>query len=102
CAAGTPDLYSFPRRRSSDLDVRGVGAKTREDGAEEVRGHRPASAKEDECPAPGDETQSDLQAARPVDADAGRIGRQPLANPLGRSEEHTSELQSRVELVCRL
>src|SRR5438105_9995118 len=26
----------------------------------------------------------------------------PLANPLVRSEEHTSELQSRVDLVCRL
>src|SRR2546422_3040034 len=32
-----------------------------------------------------------------------RIGSQPCANDcLGRSEEHTSELQSRLHLVCRL
>src|SRR5690606_42099339 len=33
----------------------------------------------------------------------GRTGEQPLAVPVGpRSEEHTSELQSRENLVCRL
>src|SRR5438105_9495793 len=31
-----------------------------------------------------------------------RLGDRRLANARGRSEEHTSELQSRVDLVCRL
>src|SRR2546428_3940722 len=30
------------------------------------------------------------------------LGKQPLHEPLLRSEEHTSELQSRSDLVCRL
>src|SRR5689334_23792451 len=32
----------------------------------------------------------------------GAAGRQPQAGRLGRSEEHTSELQSQFHLVCRL
>src|SRR5690625_6825335 len=35
-------------------------------------------------------------------ADCGRIARKFLAERHGRSEEHTSELQSRGHLVCRL
>src|SRR3712207_6850983 len=40
-------------------------------------------------------------AARAVRGPAGRPAR-PAAGPAGRSEEHTSELQSRQYLVCRL
>src|SRR2546422_7533803 len=42
-------------------------------------------------------------ADRPLPRDAGgpRLRRAPAA-PAGRSEEHTSELQSRLHLVCRL
>src|SRR5690606_39395827 len=89
-----PALPSFPTRRSSDLerlDVRG-----REELGHHDEGHRGG------VPArPG---------ARPGDAAADRL--QPTADlpgPLGharlfvmRSEEHTSELQSRENLVCRL
>src|SRR3712207_7208831 len=32
----------------------------------------------------------------------GRVGRPRIASPVDRSEEHTSELQSRQYLVCRL
>src|SRR5438105_15728067 len=40
-----------------------------------------------------------LRDRRPVPAGVARPGRQP---GFTRSEEHTSELQSRVDLVCRL
>src|SRR2546422_8142260 len=30
------------------------------------------------------------------------VGRQPICHSISRSEEHTSELQSRLHLVCRL
>src|SRR5437868_9058622 len=42
---------------------------------------------------------------QPRQARADRVGRgggRRPAPPIGRSEEHTSELQSRFELVCRL
>src|SRR2546429_8841889 len=52
-----------------------------------------------------------LHDALPISGD-GQHGRQPgrvarhaadlLERPVGRSEEHTSELQSRLHLVCRL
>src|SRR6185312_9623762 len=39
----------------------------------------------------------------PIDADAGQVGLfQQRLKPVMRSEEHTSELQSRSDLVCRL
>src|SRR5438105_6341706 len=39
----------------------------------------------------------------PVQVPPGRLGTQPMLSlNYVRSEEHTSELQSRVELVCRL
>src|SRR5436305_11029293 len=46
---------------------------------------------------------SDLGGVRRGGPDgAGRGGDRPAAVPAGRSEEHTSELQSRPHLVCRL
>src|SRR3712207_8484208 len=42
------------------------------------------------------------QATRPADEILGRRGGQPACGQLLRSEEHTSELQSRQYLVCRL
>src|SRR5207247_7580955 len=67
-------LHSFPTRRSSDLATACVA----ENGALFLRDH--------------------LHAGRDRRA-MGRADRVPRA---GRSEEHTSELQSRVDLVCRL
>src|SRR2546422_4898807 len=36
------------------------------------------------------------------EARAEALGRQQVVDPVDRSEEHTSELQSRLHLVCRL
>src|SRR5947209_10460660 len=47
-------------------------------------------------------TLSDLQRCGPVSHRPGRSGSSGLALPERRSEEHTSELQSRQYLVCRL
>src|SRR2546422_10738573 len=46
-----------------------------------------------------------LEGAAPVEPRARAVTVPPLARPVGllrRSEEHTSELQSRLHLVCRL
>src|SRR5205823_13346334 len=80
------DLHSFPTRRSSDLrlavlvnrEPAGVGA-----GADNQRS----------CV-----VGAQLEAAR---VDAAALGREQLLQA-GRSEEHTSELQSLAYLVCRL
>src|SRR5690606_41857830 len=68
------DLHSFPTRRSSDLGV----------GDEDVSGQR--------------------HGGRTVGADVVHDISADGAStvPLARSEEHTSELQSRENLVCRL
>src|SRR5689334_25429737 len=72
------DLHSFPTRRSSDLVVASVSAP-------------------DPAPLalPG--------VTRPADAaDMGRVVCGNLLVLALRSEEHTSELQSQFQLVCRL
>src|SRR5207247_7823023 len=98
CCRPYPYLHSFPTRRSSDLDQR----------AEEFvlcrRGGLAAHFDDD----------ADVGGVVDEDADAsfGRLVGFALDAGLGvpgaeqgdglRSEEHTSELQSRVDLVCRL
>src|SRR5207247_8613762 len=92
CAAPHASLHSFPTRRSSDLVGRSIATDTalrglspsalRPEGRREVFGH-------------------------PADLVLGPQGAAPdhaieHALPAPRSEEHTSELQSRVDLVCRL
>src|SRR5690606_41686293 len=83
-------LHSFPTRRSSDLAaverLRGLVAGDRVQG---VVAQVPAQAR---AAAPG------LQVGE-VDPVVGRLVPVEAA---GRSEEHTSELQSRENLVCRL
>src|SRR5690606_41185763 len=86
CYAAHRHLHSFPTRRSSDLaegDRAADGAGAGEPGAVQ----RPADRG-------GEGT-----------GPAGRRPAQPGADGAadrGRSEEHTSELQSRENLVCRL
>src|SRR5207249_8175171 len=70
------DLHSFPTRRSSDL-LQGPGAA---DGRGRLR---------DEAVLSGGAAGAGGSAGTPAQGD-------------GRSEEHTSELQSRFDLVCRL
>src|SRR5690606_41602861 len=82
-----PDLHSFPTRRSSDLCCSGRSA---------VR-----STSLSRRPSPRVRTPKNAQAGR------GRARRMTPGHgedtPLQeRSEEHTSELQSRENLVCRL
>src|SRR5207249_11777815 len=74
------DLHSFPTRRSSDLDrlaaCPGLAAR-----------RRPIPAQ---------------SAGHPADPRMGHTRMQDLCSEAERSEEHTSELQSRFDLVCRL
>src|SRR5207249_5172114 len=86
------DLHSFPTRRSSDLErpaanrrPRRVFPGRRQDLQDSVVRARPLRG------SPGE--QSPLRRA------AWPAGRDPHRR---RSEEHTSELQSRFDLVCRL
>src|SRR5207247_9934553 len=94
-------LHSFPTRRSSDLGVPFLDA---EDGVvEEIRETVESSL----AHAARDEVReiSLLQEHLREDVVAfiyERLRRRPMVLPVVRSEEHTSELQSRVDLVCRL
>src|SRR5437867_7346664 len=90
-------LHSFPTRRSSDLPFAGLrvplivaGVAERDVLEEDDVGH--------------DRQEALIEA----DLEGGRHGGDQLAlarvcpGPPGRSEEHTSELQSPYDLVCRL
>src|SRR5436305_4539359 len=70
-----PHLHSFPTRRSSDLFLQGVGQRTK----------RASLTRHDQYA----EGQGAIRQPRTRSAHT-------------RSEEHTSELQSRPQLVCRL
>src|SRR5687768_18341914 len=82
------NLHSFPTRRSSDLEARGVVARRGAVGNAAV-----AAA-------------SRWRIAAGVRRAAARIHLERrawrTAHGAWRSEEHTSELQSRLHLVCRL
>src|SRR5690606_41559793 len=87
-AADHRALHSFPTRRSSDL----VGAAT-----EKRRSHAEVVA---DLPAAN---AASLAATPDLNADtAVQLTTLTELPPPSRSEEHTSELQSRENLVCRL
>src|SRR5207249_9143845 len=90
-----PHLPSFPTRRSSDLN-HGPG--------EEARLSRVKAASGDSDPLIYNGTLGALMALlrNALCVVGGDTGPLHLAVALGRSEEHTSELQSRFDLVCRL
>src|SRR5690606_42154377 len=79
-------LHSFPTRRSSDLQQHAILVADLADAPEISRrgGHGPKGRADDGF---GDEGHDGLRAK---------------AQRPSRSEEHTSELQSRENLVCRL
>src|SRR5690348_18010569 len=82
-------LPSFPTRRSSDL----VAPVVEERALRASRNHPappPSRGRSVEDPAGGDDGLADDRAVLEV------------LHRVGRSEEHTSELQSPVHLVCRL
>src|SRR5205085_7779564 len=81
-------LPSFPTRRSSDLQDRNdwcARVCSRVDGRQRGRGHSRAWGLLSRAPSAG--------VAAPT---------LPAINTTARSEEHTSELQSQSNLVCRL
>src|SRR5207249_7446890 len=84
-------LLSFPTRRSSDLSSSatgvGVASYTRDRGSIARR------------PSP---TSSSATRRRSRSSRCRRSRRRRTSMTLIRSEEHTSELQSRFDLVCRL
>src|SRR5690348_17729367 len=82
-----PDLHSFPTRRSSDLRGPHLGLAR---GGDAPGGHWLADRVGD--------PQHRAEAIERRKAGARRRGGEPVR----RSEEHTSELQSPVHLVCRL
>src|SRR5690242_21641320 len=93
------DLHSFPTRRSSDLpDAAAVVARALGD----------AAAGEDR---PQVDAGGRVASERAAEVQGGRTAREEsrvnsrlgtVSELTGRSEEHTSELQSHVNLVCRL
>src|SRR5207249_6674171 len=97
CSVHSPHLPSFPTRRSSDLVAwalhRSAGRLTsvllrHRDCRPAARGHRPTGIE------PVSRTGHGLSTVW--------LPRQGAPGDHARSEEHTSELQSRFDLVCRL
>src|SRR5690606_41551626 len=85
------DLHSFPTRRSSDLS----GSRAPRPRVRNLQVQGPAQPAPSR-PRPLSPRRLSKRAPRPP---LSRL-RRPLS--LSRSEEHTSELQSRENLVCRL
>src|SRR5690606_39488976 len=85
-SAAHRDLHSFPTRRSSDLGLRAV----RLGGCSSARSLTSCWKRS-------------RSSARSIDSgEVPMIGTQAASSARARSEEHTSELQSRENLVCRL
>src|SRR5207247_11248389 len=94
-----PDLPSFPTRRSSDL-TQGVDAIARLADDVHQRGTLHARPNVEQTLAG---TRAQLIQFAGHTAQTRGVDRVDADTDLtGRSEEHTSELQSRVDLVCRL
>src|SRR5690606_42013635 len=90
CCCVPRDLHSFPTRRSSDLG----------DGC----GERPLEGVGDALGVRGQAVRAGLEQAELAlrEQVAGEVAVLVGVRGAGRSEEHTSELQSRENLVCRL
>src|SRR5207249_12092344 len=94
CYPAPRALHSFPTRRSSDLHLDGDQEQIRPAPAARVGRARGGPA-----PGPG-AAATRVQALQGPLRPAGGPRRRAQSAP--RSEEHTSELQSRFDLVCRL
>src|SRR5207253_3483702 len=91
---GLRDLHSFPTRRSSDL-----GGELPDD---RDRGCVPVTHPSRHFPAQGGAVCQPSVQALPLQHAEFTLGHVQPTAMFGRSEEHTSELQSRGHLVCRL
>src|SRR5690606_40079853 len=90
-------LHSFPTRRSSDLQD-----ATRPGAGERRRQHAVHGAEFAREPEFADELVPRQRLARQLPARGKDAERNRQVEAAARSEEHTSELQSRENLVCRL
>src|SRR5690606_40271732 len=101
-ARATPHLHAFPTRRSSDLNV---GMIDLGEMMGKAFGKKPTKRRKLKVPDAWDKL-VDEEADKRMDQDD--VARVALVNAetngivFLRSEEHTSELQSRENLVCRL
>src|SRR5437762_11285348 len=93
-SADHPDLHPFPTRRSSDLPGRSEAGPTETRSRPTGRGptDRPVTGREPDHRPDGPRASHRSSVYKPRGS----------ARPPGRSEEHTSELQSPMYLVCRL
>src|SRR5690606_41590857 len=92
-------LRAFPTRRSSDLGDLGLGYVLRARAAEqELVILRALPVHAQDADVAGVMVAAGVDAARYLDLQLAQI---VLQSGIGRSEEHTSELQSRENLVCR-
>src|SRR5690606_40482996 len=87
CYGDHRDLHSFPTRRSSDLQYSGLT--------------RPKRCLETQCDSDASFRYL-MSSARVIDASVNVWSGVAVDGATLRSEEHTSELQSRENLVCRL
>src|SRR5207248_11532615 len=95
-------LHSFPTRRSSDLRAAPGRISSRFSRDRRLDG-APARRAEPENLSPGTAAHSEpTPRPRPAQVRARGVGSESAAVPGERSEEHTSELQSPYDLVCRL
>src|SRR5207249_11055488 len=101
-SAPTPALHSFPTRRSSDLRAERVAAAARPDRVEPDVLHVRTVEAQDFVLKDGDGRVYARLSVTPSLTAMDPNGRSPRLYDMPRSEEHTSELQSRFDLVCRL
>src|SRR5438067_2405603 len=100
-SAALPHLHPFPTRRSSDLVRVTCQCGTSYELKDEFAGRLvkcPQCGRENRVPGVEPATAVKRQADPVFDRDVFLLRQQLLR----RSEEHTSELQSRFDLVCRL
>src|SRR5690606_39389222 len=99
CHAPPWVLHPFPTRRSSDLSSatssRIWQAPSPVASASPLRATSTPTARSPRCSSP-------FMVRRPTSQDSRRPTPRRRSFPSHRSEEHTSELQSRENLVCRL
>src|SRR5699024_12150802 len=95
CTRYHPDLRSFPTRRSSDLLILDALRAT-------VRGSELDLSLPDGLSGWVSAPHGVTSQVRQTHPDTVELMCTARLDPLGRSEEHTSELQSRFDLVCRL
>src|SRR5206468_8739486 len=92
CIGDDRALHSFPTRRSSDLPGRSR-CSARSPACASPSPRRRATRSSPICPCP---------PARAARSSSTRTRARRCRERVERSEEHTSELQSRSDLVCRL